>query len=49
MHLINGKDIFLDFGENYSTNNKKLKNILFSFKLLWQKQLKQSVENDMKN
>jgi hypothetical protein len=50
MHLINGRDIFLDFGEDSSNNRLKIKNnILFLFKKIWQKQQKLSVENDMTN
>jgi hypothetical protein len=48
MHLINGRDISLDSGED-SLNNRLKNSILFLFKKIWQKQLKQSVENDMKN
>jgi hypothetical protein len=48
MHLINGRDISLDSGED-SLNNRLKNSILFLFKKILQKQLKQSVENDMKN
>jgi hypothetical protein len=48
MPLINGRDIYLDFDEDYL--NKLVKYILFIiFRESWQKQLKQLVENDMKN
>jgi hypothetical protein len=49
MHLINGRGIFLDSGEDSSNSKLSKNNILFLFKKIWQKQQKQSVENDMKN
>jgi hypothetical protein len=49
MHLTNGRDIFLDSGEDSSNSNLSKNNILFLFKKIWQKQQKLLVENDMKN